>query len=783
MREKEFPNLNEAVYLDHTGATLYAKSQLQSYHDDLLKNMYGNPHSSCLSSEKTSYMIDDVRHEILSFFNTTSDDYHVLFTFNATHGIKLVAENFKFHTVNDSTIMSNSWFVYLQDSHTSVAGIRAVALEKGVNIRIVDYKESSQETLSVTLQNKSNIINSTVINNHSSINGDVSENLPSDNIPKNLFAFPAMSNFSGHKYPMEWISSAQNKGLFSNEFPGKWFVLLDAASFVSTSELDLSSYHPDFVPISFYKLFGFPTGLGALLVSVRGGEALRKTYFGGGSVSAYSSDTDFHAFKPSLQDRHKDGTPPFLEILAVRHGFQSLRKLTTSMDLVTKHTFCLAHYVYNKLNELRHFNERNVCECYCDTEYKSSSVQGPIVNFNVLRSDGNYVGYAEVSKLAIIYHIHLRTGCFCNVGACQYFLRLSTPQLHKHFEAGHVCGDSIDIIDGQPTGSIRISFGYMSDFSDAEKFLNFIKDCFVEQVGNTCNETIRSCAAENNCHLKRLFIYPVKSCAAFEVEEWDLNEKGLCYDREWLIVNESGSFISQKRQPRLCFIKPYIGLKENVLRLQAPEMPELVLPLRMSTGEMNSLIIQPRICGAKVSGIDCGDVVSKWLTSFLKQKCRLIRQNPNVIRRNNLNEDYFSQALSLANNSQLVYITEASCLDLLDNIKSLFPNGETCELTVETLIQRFRPNLVISGVDAYEEEFWSSVTIGNCEFQCCGVCFRCQMISVDPQSGERSKEPMRTLAKLRGSKIPFGVHLQQILSETKMQLRVGDVVAGQNELT
>ena len=97
--------------------------------------------------------------------------------------------------------------------------------------------------------------------------------------------------------------------------------------------------------------------------------------------------------------RHKDGTPPFLEILAVRHGFQSLRKLTTSMDLITKHTFCLAQYVYDNLKELKHFNESIVCECYCDTKYESSSVQGPIVNFNVLRSDGTYVGYAEVRYL------------------------------------------------------------------------------------------------------------------------------------------------------------------------------------------------------------------------------------------------------------------------------------------------------------------------------------------------------------------------------------------------
>ena len=178
----------------------------------------------------------------------------------------------------------------------------------------------------------------------------------------------------------------------------------------------------------------------------------------------------------------------------------------------------------------------------------------------------------------------------------------------------------------------------------------------------------------------------------------------------------------------------------------------------------------------RVSGVDCGDDVSKWLTSFLKQECRLIRQNPNVVRRIDSNLDDCSHALSLANNSQLVVITEESCLDLLGNMKSFAPDEETCEPTVESLIQRFRPNVVISGVNAYEEEYWSSVAIGSSEFQCCGVCFRCQMISVDPRSGERSKEPMRTLAKLRGSKIPFGVHLQQILSERKMQLRVGSVV-------
>ena len=288
------------MYLDHTGATLYAKSQLQNYHDDLMKNMYGNPHSSCLSSEQTLFMIDDVRQEILSFFKTSSDEYSVIFTCNATHGIKLTAENFEFQTGSDS-MASRSWFVYLQDNHTSVIGIRAVALEKGVQVRVVDYQESLQETLSLALENSSDLHGEA---NESSTTRSKVTSLTGTTCHNNLFVYPAMSNFSGRKYPFDWILSVQSeKGPFSDEISGKWFVLLDTASYVSTSQLDLSLYRPDFVPISFYKLFGFPTGLGALLVSVRGTEALNKTYFGGGSVSAYASDTDFHVFKSSLQDR------------------------------------------------------------------------------------------------------------------------------------------------------------------------------------------------------------------------------------------------------------------------------------------------------------------------------------------------------------------------------------------------------------------------------------------------------------------------------------------------
>lgn len=99
----------------------------------------------------------------------------------------------------------------------------------------------------------------------------------------NLFAFPAQSNFSGFKYPLEWIRKT-HEGYLNNVNKGNWYCLLDAASYVSTNQLDLSKYKPDFVPISFYKIFGYPTGLGALLVKNCSSHILEKKYFGGGTV-------------------------------------------------------------------------------------------------------------------------------------------------------------------------------------------------------------------------------------------------------------------------------------------------------------------------------------------------------------------------------------------------------------------------------------------------------------------------------------------------------------------
>ena len=94
----------------------------------------------------------------------------------------------------------------------------------------------------------------------------------------------------------------------------------------------------------------------------------------------------------------------------------------------------------------------------------------------------------QVEKLGSLYNIHLRTGCFCNTGACQKFLNLTNEQIKNNLSAGHVCGDDVDLIEGKPTGSVRISFGYMSNFADAKTFLTFLHECFLEGVQDDASQ-------------------------------------------------------------------------------------------------------------------------------------------------------------------------------------------------------------------------------------------------------------------------------------------------------
>jgi molybdenum cofactor sulfurtransferase len=203
----------------------------------------------------------------LSHFKTDSKKYDVIFTSGATAALKLVAETFPWE--------ENGSFIYLTENHTSVLGMRELAAKNHAKI----YSLTKSEANKILNKKEKNL------------------NLDNGNC---LFAYPAQCNFSGVKYPLEWIEDVQNVVLGS---AGRTCVLLDAASYVATSQLDLSQVQPDFVCISFYKMFGLPTGLGALLVHKNSGDLLKKGYFGGGTVLMAMSGERKHVPRPLLHER------------------------------------------------------------------------------------------------------------------------------------------------------------------------------------------------------------------------------------------------------------------------------------------------------------------------------------------------------------------------------------------------------------------------------------------------------------------------------------------------
>jgi len=150
------------------------------------------------------------------------------------------------------------------------------------------------------------------------------------------------------------------------------------------------------------------------------------------------------------------------------------------MGNINNHTMCLAQYLYNQMKELKHTNGVDLCVFYGKHHLADPSKQGPIVNFNLIRPNGQYFGYSEIDRLASLENIMIRVGSFCNPGALSEFVGVTKEEIKKNAEKGKICGDDQDIgTDGKPLGSVRISIGYMTKFEDVEIFLKFLKKYFL----------------------------------------------------------------------------------------------------------------------------------------------------------------------------------------------------------------------------------------------------------------------------------------------------------------
>ncbi len=435
LRAREYSRLDSAgqVYLDYTGGSLYAASQIEKHLALLRDGVLGNPHSANPTSIAMTNMVERARAAVLDYFN--AGDYHVVFTQNATGALKLVGEAFCFAPGGE--------FLACVDNHNSVNGIREFARASGASVTYAPLDEA-------TLRIDDESLNALLI-------------APARG-PR-LFAYPAQSNYTGVKHSLSWVAAARSYG---------WAVMLDAASYVPTNALNLAAVQPDFVCISFYKMFGYPTGIGALLIHRNSMGLLRRPWFAGGTVNLVSVQGQAHALSAG-EAAFEDGTLNYLSIPAVEIGLQHLRAV--GIDTINRRVVELGAYLLTELQALRHSNGRALAQVYGPTDMRD---RGATITFNVYDRDGARLDYRRVEELAGQSGISLRAGCFCNPGANETAEGLTEEEML----AGFANQDDISLPsfirlmkarnNGKSAGAIRASLGIASNRADVDRLIEFL---------------------------------------------------------------------------------------------------------------------------------------------------------------------------------------------------------------------------------------------------------------------------------------------------------------------
>ncbi|KAK7923129.1 MOSC N-terminal beta barrel domain-containing protein [Apiospora marii] len=807
LREMEYPMLKDSdTYLDHAGTTLYAKSLVDEFAADMTANLFGNPHSASGSSQLSMARIDDVRVQVLQLLNADPTEFDVVFVANATAGIKLVADALRSAPAGFS-------FMYHQACHTSLVGVR----------------QESRASICIDTETVQNWVDG----------APLPDEITSAGTPL-LFGYPAQSNMDGTRLPLDWSHKLRRR----KDIPLGLFTLLDAAAYVATSPLNLgdSESAPDFTVMSFNKIFGFPD-LGALVIRKDAMPVFQhRKYFGGGTVDmVVCVGEQWHAPKSqSLHEALEDGTLPIHSIVALGIALAVHRRLFGTMTDISLHTSYLAQRLQDKLDHMRHSNGRRVCKLYSPAvkHLDGSVVAGPVVTFNLQDEVGAWISLTEFEKTAVLKGFHIRTGGLCNPGGVAAALDLMPWEMKRNFSSGFRCGDDNDILEGKPTGTIRVSFGAMSTISDVDRFVAFVHEFYRSSDGSTFNQLrdeTRSTSVPDLV-VASITVFPIKSCGGFHIPEgrpWEVKTEGLAWDREWCLLHLGTSqALSQKRYPHMALLRPCIDFDNGVLEVSyIGEIPKhlpskITVPLSPDPAYFDSCDTTKwrtsRVCGeeivahtytsatinnffSEILGVPCllarfpsggqgqsmrhvKAQLQQHQAGYHKTKRRVPGAFPTEINTPPDSDSEVDQRrMLLSNESPLLAINTASLRVL--NMEIRKRGGKSVSADV------FRANIVLDSPGqeddllAYTEDHWSALTIGNYRFQMLGSCRRCHMVCIHQDTAAKSEEPFATLSKTRrfNGKVFFGTHMcyaapgnleeAGALKASAPMIRVGDRVS------
>jgi uncharacterized protein YcbX len=258
--------------------------------------------------------------------------------------------------------------------------------------------------------------------------------------------------------------------------------------------------------------------------------------------------------------------------------------------------------------------------------------------------------------------------------------------------------------------------------------------------------------------LSEINIYPIKSLAGISLQSSEVEERGLKYDRRWLLVNESNSFFTQREFPEMALIK--VAAEDTGLKIhhKTKIVEPLFIPFEFEHTKKDKVIIW----NDTVPGEFYNDQIDGWFSDILDTKCRLVKM-PESTRRV-VDKTYVkNKIVSFADGYPFLIIGQASLDDLNSRLNKFLP------------MNRFRPNFVFTGGNPYEEDKWKKFKIGDVKFHAVKPCARCVITTTDQETAERAHEPLLTLSKYRKieNKVMFGMNL---VCESTGKVRIGDKI-------